>query len=123
MYSKIFSLEEEEPIRQDILQESKDIDGLDQVRLDETAEEVRTAISEKLNYKSMPTSLAPNWEEQNLITHIISTGNHPPIKSTSYRVNDKVLADIRREVADMLKLGIIKESNSASPIILVKKTD
>lgn len=56
------------------------------------------------------------------ISHTINTGNYPPICSAAYRVNEKVLADIRRGVKEMLDLGIIKESKIdwASPIVLVK---
>ncbi|XP_077318945.1 uncharacterized protein LOC143940971 [Lithobates pipiens] len=60
-----------------------------------------------------------------LAAHQVDTGVHPPIKQSAYRVSLEVLADMKREVEEMLQLGVIQKSHSAwaSPVVLVPKKD
>lgn len=60
-----------------------------------------------------------------LAVHQVDTGAHPPIKQSAYRVSLEVLADMKREVEEMLQLGVIQKSHSAwaSPVVLVPKKD
>ncbi|XP_040203506.1 uncharacterized protein LOC120935519 [Rana temporaria] len=60
-----------------------------------------------------------------LAIHQVDTGTHPPIKQSAYRVSLEVLADMKREVEEMLQLGVIQKSHSAwaSPVVLVPKKD
>ncbi|XP_048339157.1 uncharacterized protein LOC125425633 [Sphaerodactylus townsendi] len=60
-----------------------------------------------------------------LAKHGIDTGTHGPIQCPPYRVNGRVLADVRREVEEMLGLGVIQPSLSpwAAPVVLVAKPD
>ncbi|XP_077334566.1 uncharacterized protein LOC143975892 [Lithobates pipiens] len=60
-----------------------------------------------------------------LAVHQVDTGVHPPIKQSAYRVSLEVLADMKREVEEMLQLGVIQKSHSAwaSPVVLVPKKD
>jgi transposase InsO family protein len=57
------------------------------------------------------------------VTHDIDVGDHPPIKMHFYRASPEKLDIMKQEIADMLKLGVIRPSKSewASPLILVKK--
>jgi len=62
----------------------------------------------------------------NLIEHTIKLKpDVKPIKQNPYRVNPIKAQTIKREIDDMIQMGIIKESTSnwASPIILVDKPD
>ena len=57
--------------------------------------------------------------------HSILTGDHPPIKQRPRRTPIAFKGEEEKEIQDMLKRGIIRESSSpwASPIVLVKKKD
>ena len=57
------------------------------------------------------------------IQHDIDVGDHVPIKQHYYRCAPVRLAQIQKEVDEMLKMGVIQPSRSewASPLILVKK--
>ncbi|CAF1061963.1 unnamed protein product [Brachionus calyciflorus] len=55
--------------------------------------------------------------------HDLDTGNTRPIKQRPYRLPQSAQEEVRKQVNDMLKKNIIRESKSpwCSPIILVKK--
>lgn len=55
----------------------------------------------------------------------IPTGNHPPISQRAYRMPLMKQRVVRKEIDDMLKLGVIRPSSSSwsSPITLVPKKD
>ena len=59
----------------------------------------------------------------NLHSHVIDTGDHAPVSSAPYRQTPKMRAELERQLDDMLKQGIIEESNSVwhSPVVMVKK--
>lgn len=58
-----------------------------------------------------------------LYEHYIDTGDATPVKQRQYLLSPAMQIHLHREVDDMLRLGVIRESNSAwsSPILLVKK--
>ncbi|CAN2390404.1 K02A2.6-like, partial [Pristimantis euphronides] len=60
-----------------------------------------------------------------LAVHHVDTGNHRPIRRSAYRVSLEVQEQMRKEIAEMLELGVIRPSNSAwaSPVVLVPKKD
>lgn len=55
--------------------------------------------------------------------HKIDTGDAEPFKQRQYMLSPAMQAHLHKEIEDMLRLGVIRESHSAwsSPIILVKK--
>ena len=59
----------------------------------------------------------------NLHSHVIDTGDHAPVSSAPYRQTPKMRAELERQLDEMLKQGIIEESNSVwhSPVVMVKK--
>ena len=60
-----------------------------------------------------------------LVQHVIDTGDALPIKQRPYRTSPQCKQEIDRQVEDMLRKGIIRESVSpwSSPVVLVKKKD
>ncbi len=60
-----------------------------------------------------------------LIQHRIETGDAPPQRQRAYRHPPHIKHEIERQTAELLKHGIISESDSLwnAPIILVKKKD
>ena len=60
-----------------------------------------------------------------LIEHKINTGNAPPIKQPPRRIPLAKMAEVEKEINDMLDKNVIETSNSpwSSPIVLVKKKD
>ena len=58
-----------------------------------------------------------------LVKHHIDTGDHKPVRLRAYRQTPEVKREMFRQVDDMLKSGIIEESDSpwSSPALLVKK--
>ena len=61
----------------------------------------------------------------NVIEHKIKLTNNIPVRSRPYPLPYALRENLKREIQDMLSLGIIRESNSsfASPIVIVKKKD
>ena len=61
----------------------------------------------------------------NVIEHKIEFTNNKPVRSRPYPLPYALRENLKREIQDMLSLGIIRESNSsfASPIVIVKKKD
>ena len=59
----------------------------------------------------------------NMIEHKIELTDNNPIKSRPYPLPYAMRKILKKEIEDMLSLGIIRESNSpfASPIVIVKK--
>lgn len=60
-----------------------------------------------------------------LVTHKIDTGDHQPIKQRYYLMSPERLAEVNRQVDQMLRDGVIEPSNSAwnNPITLAPKSD
>ena len=60
-----------------------------------------------------------------VIEHKIELSDDEPVSSRPYHLSYAVRQDLKEEIDDMLKLGIIRPSTSpyASPIVIVKKKD
>ncbi|CAN2390102.1 K02A2.6-like [Pristimantis euphronides] len=60
-----------------------------------------------------------------LAVHHVDTTDNSPIRQSAYRVSLEVQADMKREIEEMLHLGVIQKSKSAwaSPVVLVPKKD
>ena len=59
----------------------------------------------------------------NLIEHEINTGAHHPIKQRPYRMPATVKDEVAKQTAEMLRNGIIEESQSpwSSPMLIIKQ--
>ena len=60
-----------------------------------------------------------------MIEHKIELADNNSVRSRPYPLPYAMREILKREIEDMLRLGIIRESNSpfASPIVIVKKKD
>ena len=60
-----------------------------------------------------------------LVQHVITTGEHTPVRQPARRMPFSLQSDVDRMVGEMLAQGVIEPSSSpwASPVVLVKKKD
>ncbi|KAM8953265.1 adhesion G protein-coupled receptor F5-like [Pelodytes ibericus] len=60
-----------------------------------------------------------------LATHRVETPGQHPLRQTPYRIPESVKDHMRKEIDEMLQLGVIEHSDSpwASPVVLVPKRD
>ena len=63
-------------------------------------------------------------DRTHLVEHEIKTGNSPPVCQRQYQIPSVCKEQLKTQVDDMLKTGMIRDSHSAwrSPVLLVKKT-
>ena len=61
----------------------------------------------------------------NLVQHHINLTSSEPIRSKPYPVLYSMRESFKKDIDDMMKMGVIRESNSpyASPVVVVKKKD
>ena len=99
----------------------------------ETVKDVKLAIElTKIQQEEMMGNLVRYAEvfsdipgKTDMIEHKIELTNNNPVWSRPYPLPYALSENLKREIQDMLSLGIIRESNSpfASPIVIVKKKD
>ena len=60
-----------------------------------------------------------------LVQHRIKLTSDEPVRSRPYPVPYSMRESLRKDIADMIKMGVIRESSSpyASPVVVVKKKD
>ena len=60
-----------------------------------------------------------------LIQHHINLTSNEPVGSKPYPVPYSMRESLKKDIDDMMKMGVIRESNSpfASPVVVVKKRD
>ena len=60
-----------------------------------------------------------------LVQHHIKLTSDEPFRSRPYAVPYSIRESLRKDIADMIKMGVIRESSSpyASPVVVVKKKD
>ena len=91
------------------------------------SDELTTSQKEKVRYLlnefSDAFSGSPNLTH--VATHRIDTGEALPIRSSLYKVPQKLEEEVNKEIGKMLQLGIIRPSMSpwASPVVIVPKPD
>ena len=61
----------------------------------------------------------------NLVEHHIELTSNDPIRSKPYPIPYSVRKSLKQDISDMLKMGVIRESNSpyAAPVVIVRKKD
>ena len=61
----------------------------------------------------------------NLIQHHMNLMSNEPVHSKPYTVPYSMRESLKKDINDMMKMGVIRESNSpyASPVVIVKKKD
>ena len=61
----------------------------------------------------------------NLVQHHINLTSSEPVRSKPYPVPYSMRESLKKDIDDMMKMGVIRESNSpyASPVVVVKKKD
>ena len=59
----------------------------------------------------------------NLVQHHINLTSSEPVRSKPYPVPYSMRESLKKDIDDMMKMGVIRESNSpyASPVVVVKK--
>lgn len=72
---------------------------------------------------SFPSFHIQGLGKTNLLEHHIDVGNSSPIKQKYYPVSPAIQDQLNEKIDDMLKNGIIEESNSSwsSPVVLIRK--
>ena len=62
---------------------------------------------------------------RDLVQHHIKLTSDEPVRSRPYPVPYSMRESLRKDIADMIKMGVIRESSSpyASPVVVVKKKD
>ena len=90
---------------------------------EEITESQKQRVRELLSKFSDVFSGYPNLTH--VATHKIDTGDSPPLRSSPYRVPQKLEEEVNREVDKMLEMGIIRPSISpwVSPVVIVPKPD
>ena len=60
-----------------------------------------------------------------LVQHHIKLTSDEPVRSRPYPVPYSMRESLRKDIADMIKMGVIRESSSpyASPVVVVKEKD
>ena len=68
---------------------------------------------------------APGATDLVHVQHHIKLTSDEPVRSRPYPVPYSIRESLRRDIADMIKMGVIRESSSpyASPVVVVKKKD
>ena len=99
----------------------------------ETVKNVKLGIElTKIQQKEMMDTLVRHTEvfsdipgKTDMIEHKIELTDNTPVRSRPFPLPYAMRENLKREIEDMLSLGIIRESNSpfASPIVIVKKKD
>ena len=99
----------------------------------ETVKDVKLGIKlNKIQQEEMMGTLVRYAEvfsdipgKTDVIEHKIELTDNNPVRSRPYPLPYAMRENLKREIQDMLSLGIIRESNSpfASPIVIVKKKD
>ena len=61
----------------------------------------------------------------NLVQHHINLTSSEPVRSKPYPVPYSMRESLKKDIDDMMNMGVIRESNSpyASPVVVVKKKD
>ena len=95
----------------------------DVVISDDLTESQRRQVKELLHEFSDIFSGEPNLTS--VATHKIDTGDSPPIRSSPYRIPQKLEEEVNKEIEKMLEMGIIRPSTSpwAAPVVIVPKPD
>ena len=74
------------------------------------------------SYRSVFSDLPGSF---NLLSHRIMLTDERPIRQKAYPIPYSVQRSLSNDIKDMLRMGVIRESNSpyASPVVIVKKKD
>ena len=77
------------------------------------------------NFSDIFAESSYDIKKTGLIEHDIDTEGHGPIRNRAYRTPLKLQGELKRHLNEMIKNGIIQESQSpwAAPVLLVKKSN
>ena len=95
----------------------------DVVISEDLTESQRQQVRELLHEYSDVFSGKPNLTR--VATHKIDTGDSLPIRSSPYKIPQKLEEEVNKEIEKMLEMGIIRPSTSpwAAPVVIVPKPD
>eukprot|EP00079_Xenopus_tropicalis_P020074 XP_012810580.1 PREDICTED: uncharacterized protein LOC105945996 [Xenopus tropicalis] len=108
----------------DLLQEALGVQTLEDVAISEqlTNEQSKQLFQllQRFQYQFSERPGCTNW-----VVHQVNTEGHAPVRTPAYRIAESVRAAMKKEVEEMLALGVIVPSQSpwASPVVLVPKKD
>ena len=77
------------------------------------------------NFSDIFAESSYDIKKTGLIEHDIDTEGHGPIRNRAYRTPLKLQDELKRHLNEMIKNGIIEESQSpwTAPVLLVKKSN
>ena len=93
---------------------------------EQLADDVRRDLRQLLNkHADVFASSDMDLGRTNIVLHDIDTGNARPIRQPPRRVPTALQPELDKEIADMLRKGVIEQGQSpwASPVVLVRKKD
>ncbi|XP_040182565.1 uncharacterized protein LOC120915829, partial [Rana temporaria] len=108
----------------DLLGSSKGMTQIEKVQLGEQLEpQERAQAGRLLEEKQATFSQEPGYTR--LAVHKVETPGQTPLRQPPYRIPEAVREGMRKEIDEMLRLGVIEPSESpwASPVVLVPKKD
>ena len=99
-------------------------EGVGDVKLGQNlSEEQRVELKELMGeftnrFKDIPGSTL-------LVEHVVNLTTDVPVRSKPYPIPYQARESLKKDIDEMLKMGVIRESNSpyASPVVVVKKRD
>ena len=86
-------------------------------------DEQRTEFTDLAKQFTNLFTVAPGTTD--LVQRLIKLTSDEPVRSRPYPVPYSMRESLRKDIADMIKIGVIRESSYpyASPVVLVKKKD
>ena len=108
----------------DLLGSSEGTTQIEKVQLGEQLEpQERAQAGRLLEIKQATFSQEPGYTR--LAVHKVETPGQTPLRQPPYRIPEAVREGMRKEIDEMLRLGVIEPSESpwASPVVLVPKKD
>jgi hypothetical protein len=120
-------------VKDDTVEETEDDDGLELRQATESWADVKLGDNLNKMQRKQAREIVIQFRERlanlpgttNLASHQVTLTNNEPIRCKPYMIPFTIREALRKDISDMLNLGVIRESNSpyAFPVVLVRKKD